>query len=661
MLTRIAFITSSNPDITDDNLFGSVDLTQEINTGEDYSIGVASSACLTFETNALEDPDSIGAQFFYHNKQISEENYKRVGRFIIHDIEKVDSRYKVTAYDTIANFDIVIDEWLDSLTFPMTLKSFFSSLCTYCGTTAMPDDFVNSDVMIQDNFTSTNITGRTILSYIAEMAAGYITANFQGFVQVKYYTENSTTLGPDEYVKCTKADYEVEPIDRVWVGMEDGDVGVVSGTGDNELRITYNPLMFADSASEIQDAVDNIYNQVHSLTYTPMTITLLEDFGIKVGDIIEVDDIQTVVMSKKITSSGVELSSVGNKVRSVSSNAGDSAINALRGKYNKLKRDLEATESEVGDLAVGFTRITQTATAIESLVNGTAPYIESTETPSSPSTGTVWYNPNTGEYKQWTGSAWVEVDESVKGAAVTNKITQTLDGVVYEGLSGTTVINGSNITTGTIEADRLNLTGAISFGDCDSNLQSKINSSGEIYRQTTVPTTTTVGALWYCMQTQGSYVAGKWYSYNGTSWELVADVELPSYLKQTYIDSTSIYSPTIIGAEIYAGDASNGYLLMNDTGLELHTESSAAVPLIDIGYHQSLYQYPYIIMGQGGTGGINKGMIKKFSNGVFIGNNTDETSSTISSGTGLFVDFNEGKIYKYINGYGSELGSAVFG
>lgn len=40
---------------------------------------------------------------------------------------------------------------------------------------------------------------------------------------------------------------------------------------------------------------------------------------------------------------------------------------------------------------------------------------------------------------------------------------------------GATIINGANITTGTISAERLSLTGAITFGDFNANVQSIIN------------------------------------------------------------------------------------------------------------------------------------------------------------------------------------------
>lgn len=78
--------------------------------------------------------------------------------------------------------------------------------------------------------------------------------------------------------------------------------------------------------------------------------------------------------------------------------------------------------------------------------------------------------------------------------------------VTFTGLSGgTTTIDGSCIKTGTIDADRINLTGAITWGDLSSSVQSAINNAGDT---------------------------------------------VPSYIKSTYIDFSSVSSPKIIGNEI---------------------------------------------------------------------------------------------------------------
>ena len=61
-----------------------------------------------------------------------------------------------------------------------------------------------------------------------------------------------------------------------------------------------------------------------------------------------------------------------------------------------------------------------------------------------------------------------------------NEVKQSLNGVVYSSslADGTTTINGGCIKTGTINAERINMTGAISWGDLDNNLQTTINNAG---------------------------------------------------------------------------------------------------------------------------------------------------------------------------------------
>ena len=111
----------------------------------------------------------------------------------------------------------------------------------------------------------------------------------------------------------------------------------------------------------------------------------------------------------------------------------------------------------------------------------------------------------------------IKIDATTKDGVSTIELTGTgitassaaidLSGfVTFTGLSGgTTTIDGSCIKTGTIDADRINLTGAITWGDLSSSVQNKINNAGDT---------------------------------------------VPSYIKSTYIDFSSVSSPKIVGNEI---------------------------------------------------------------------------------------------------------------
>lgn len=127
---------------------------------------------------------------------------------------------------------------------------------------------------------------------------------------------------------------------------------------------------------------------------------------------------------------------------------------------------------------------------------------------------------------------------SVSNGSTSSTITLTVDGVTvssqnitmsglvtYTGLSsGTTTINGACIKTGTIDADRLNLTGAISFSDLSTSVQNDINDA-------------------YSMASQAQTD--------------VADIDDVvsgwTYGSTTYIDGTRIMSGTVSASTIQGG------------------------------------------------------------------------------------------------------------
>lgn len=106
------------------------------------------------------------------------------------------------------------------------------------------------------------------------------------------------------------------------------------------------------------------------------------------------------------------------------------------------------------------------------------------------------------------------------------------EGVTFKGLSeGTTIIDGGCIKTGTIDADRLNLTGSISFGDLTTEVQNEINSASEDAAEATELANSASSAA------SGAYSVAR-------------SIANGSYVGGTFIDKTTIKAPTIIGNEI---------------------------------------------------------------------------------------------------------------
>ena len=133
------------------------------------------------------------------------------------------------------------------------------------------------------------------------------------------------------------------------------------------------------------------------------------------------------------------------------------------------------------------------------------------------------------------------------------ELSLTLDGLTVTDSTGQTVINGSMIQTsnlyvaaanitGTLSANQLNLTGAITFGDLDSSVQGDISDAVSIANQ----------AL-----------------------DLAGSISLPPYIQETYIDSVEVRSPTIMGGEIYALSGGDTYATMDGDAFSLMRQSSS--------------------------------------------------------------------------------------
>ena len=113
----------------------------------------------------------------------------------------------------------------------------------------------------------------------------------------------------------------------------------------------------------------------------------------------------------------------------------------------------------------------------------------------------------------------------------------TMSGLVtFTGLAnGTTTINGACIKTGTIDADRINLTGAISFSDLSTSVQNDINDAYSMAEDAQ----TAVGEI--------SSTVDDWsYRYGG----------------RTYIDGTQIMAGTVTASTLQGGSVE----LLNGSG-----------------------------------------------------------------------------------------------
>lgn len=147
------------------------------------------------------------------------------------------------------------------------------------------------------------------------------------------------------------------------------------------------------------------------------------------------------------------------------------------------------------------------------------------------------FNRKIAEARSFITKTSEEINLRVEG--IDGKYTElktTLDGVTVTDKSGTTKIKGSSIETGSIaaksiSADKLNLTGAITFSDLDSNAQNSINTANS-------NASTAITAA-------GNAQAAA----NGA----VQKVSAWEYPNSTYIDGSKIMTGTVMATKLLGG------------------------------------------------------------------------------------------------------------
>ena len=141
--------------------------------------------------------------------------------------------------------------------------------------------------------------------------------------------------------------------------------------------------------------------------------------------------------------------------------------NEIEGLSSSISVQLDSITSTVEGQNGQISQMQQTVDSISSTVSGYDGQISSIE-----------QKVNNIRLSVSNGSTSSSISLSVDGVVVSSQNIQMNGLVTFTGLAnGTTTINGSCIKTGLIDADRLNLTGSITFGDLSSTVQNDINDA----------------------------------------------------------------------------------------------------------------------------------------------------------------------------------------
>ena len=362
-----------------------------VNAGQEFAIGSAYSDYI--EAEIWADPGgslqiTAGDVLTYY-RQDDAGNRTKVGVFYAEKPTRTKrNSYKVTAYDTMSKLDADFSGWLhaNQAQFPKTIWQLVQLACQRAGVTLASSSLpINGSYSVQA-FYADDLTCRQIISWAAEAAGCYAHMNADGKLQFLTYSDKRSTakITPDGASNSTAyyadslsyEDYTVKAIEKVQIRQSDSDVGVIypdSTTATNTYAVQGNLLLTTGTEANLKSVVQNLYNVLKNVTYTPCKVSVPSSSGLACGQIVHVKDARgrefdTYLMSATISSGKASFESVGSASRESSSAVNSQSYKNLTGKMLEIKTSVDGLTVTASELSGNYSELKQTVDGLSAEV-----------------------------------------------------------------------------------------------------------------------------------------------------------------------------------------------------------------------------------------------------------------------------------------------------
>lgn len=369
----------------------SLTLHTAVNAGQEFTIGSAFSDYI--EAEIWADPGGslqiTAGDALTLYRQDDAGNRTKVGVFYAEKPTRTKrNSYKVTAYDTMSKLDADFSGWLraNQAQFPKTIWQLVQLACQRAGVALASSSLpINGSYSVQA-FYADDLTCRQIISWAAEAAGCYAHMNADGKLQFLTYTDKRSTakITPDGASNSTAyyadslsyEDYTVKAIEKVQIRQSDSDVGVIypdSTTATNTYAVQGNLLLTTGTEANLKSVVQNLYNVLKNVTYTPCKVSVPSSSGLACGQIVHVKDARgrefdTYLMSATISSGKASFESVGSASRESSSAVNSQSYKNLTGKMLEIKTSVDGLEVKASDLTGKYTDLKATVDGLSAEV-----------------------------------------------------------------------------------------------------------------------------------------------------------------------------------------------------------------------------------------------------------------------------------------------------
>ena len=453
-------LVRSDGSIIDSSVIISCDLTEEVNSNTNLSVGDVTSSEISVEmlSTYLVEQDEVLTYYI-----IEDGVETRIGVF---NVEKpsVASRttIKFLAYDNVVKAEKIFSGWLreNQELFPMTLAELVTYACEYCGLSFSSAGFPQSGIEI-NAFYADDISCRQILAWAGAIAGRFVRANSNGEIEFAWYTdakniivtpgitngsnsisvtddgtgnvnimsEGATVVDdgegnvsmeiPDVKVLYNNGEvslaaevsvpykqgslsyeaYTTDTVERVQIKQSEDDIGVIypeDATG-NCFVIRENMLIATCGIDVVTQVAARLYEQLYTISYVPATVTLPRTILVRAGDIITIRDSKGVEITTYVMKLSVSAS--GTSVTSTGDKSYDTNAAVSSEKYQNLTGKVLEIKKTVDGLKIKNDDLAGKVSSLEM---------------------------STDEFKTYVGETFVKEDEFGEyKSAVSTQFTQT--------------------------------------------------------------------------------------------------------------------------------------------------------------------------------------------------------------------------------------------
>nr|DAF76627.1 MAG TPA: Endo-N-acetylneuraminidase [Bacteriophage sp.] len=431
------------------------------------------------------------------------------------------TKRQITAYD--AMYDIInadVKAWYAGLSFPMALKQFRYSFFAYLGveqeeTTLVNDSMTVNKTLIASSSEDSSVTaeatisGKTIIEAICEINGAFGNMNRAGKFEYVILPSITSALYPADdlyprddlfpsdantesmtghYFTFDYEDFQSKAITQLEIRADDNTAGAIVGNPGNTYVISGNFLVSDKTGAELEQIANNVLPIMAQAAYTPIkSCTTVGNPCLELGDPIRFNTsreiVETYLLQRTLTGVQSKRDSIvaqGTPTHSAKVNSIRDTIENVERRTGKLERNADHLQSTYEDLEEQTSsKFEQTADAIQTEVTNRQNADSEMSTKISQTAHSIGLTATGGEKSVGIVIQLYDENGNIIDTSSDNANIQITGVVTFNDLaqSGSTTINGDNITTGTIRGTNSEFTN-VKFLE---NVYYRYQYSGQLY------------------------------------------------------------------------------------------------------------------------------------------------------------------------------------